>query len=208
MTAPQPGDVLVTRSNSVFGALIRLGAAMRDQLTKKLPGVLCVSPPLRRGTYGNSGRSDAWHSGKGCHQQADDLPCMSHDPCSASAEGSLLVSLAQDVRAVRIDGCGIGDLDAGRPGSARLRVPRRPDAPSCSRKRRSRWLSSCQAIASNLAWCGPRVPRSVVLSVWPSAAGQGLPDHRTCATARNAGRTSAWPLAVCRNPRSRIRGSR
>ena len=31
MTAQQPGDVLVTRSNSVFGALIRLGAAIRDQ---------------------------------------------------------------------------------------------------------------------------------------------------------------------------------
>ena len=31
MTVPQPGDVLVTRSNSVFGALIRLGAALKDQ---------------------------------------------------------------------------------------------------------------------------------------------------------------------------------
>jgi hypothetical protein len=31
MTGPQPGDVLVTRSNSLFGALIRLGAAIRDQ---------------------------------------------------------------------------------------------------------------------------------------------------------------------------------
>jgi len=31
VTAPQPGDILVTRSNSVFGALIRYGAAIRDQ---------------------------------------------------------------------------------------------------------------------------------------------------------------------------------
>lgn len=31
MNAPQPGDILVTRSSSLFGALIRLGAAIRDQ---------------------------------------------------------------------------------------------------------------------------------------------------------------------------------
>lgn len=31
MTVPQPGDVLVTRSNSIPGALIRLGAALRGQ---------------------------------------------------------------------------------------------------------------------------------------------------------------------------------